>query len=116
LDVISRKLLWFVALGIVGVLIVSQWAGTYPARVVLINQGATLQGVKVSTARHTVNVGTLHAGETRVLKIESGDYLTVEFEGSRQRRWQSPDKVAPAQSLILNLRDEKVEIQRSAPR
>ncbi len=113
---ISRKLLWFVALGIVGVLIVSQWAGSYPARVVLINQGATLQGVKVSTARHTIDVGTLHAGETRVLKIESGDYLTVEFEGSRHRRWQSPDKVAPAQSLILNLHDEKVEVQRRAPR
>ncbi len=113
---ISRKLLWFVALGILGVLVVSQWAGSYPARVVLINQGAKLQGVKVSTAGDTVDVGTLQSGETRVVKMESGDYITVEFEASRHRRWQSPDKIAPAQSLILNLRDERVEIQRRAPR
>jgi hypothetical protein len=105
-----------VGFGIVGVLVVSQWAGSYPARVTLINQGATVQGVKVSTAGDTVDVGTLQSGQTRVLKIESGDYLTVEFEASRHRRWQSPDKIAPAQSLILNIRDEKVEIQKRAPR
>ena len=108
---ISRKLLWFVALAFLGVLAVSHWAGSYPARVVLINQGATLQSVKVTTSGDSINVGTLQSGETKVLKIESGDYLTVEFDASRHRRWQSPDKIAPAQSLILNLRDERVEIQ-----
>lgn len=111
---ISRKLLWFIALAILGILAVSHWAGSYPARVVLINQGITLQGVKVTTAGDTLNVGRLQPGETKVLKIESGDYLTVEFDASRHRHWQSPDKIAPAQSLILNLRDERVEIQRRA--
>lgn len=89
----------------------SHWAGGYPARIVLINQGATLHGVKVTASGYTVDVGSLQSGETKVLKIESGDYLTVEFDASRHRRWQSPDKIAPAQSLILNLRDERVEIQ-----
>lgn len=112
---ISRKLLWVIALGFVGVLAVTHWAGSYPARVVLINQGATLQGVKISTAGDIINVGTMQSGETRVVKIESGDYLTVEFEASRHRRWQSPDKIAPAQSLILDLRDERVEIHSRAP-
>lgn len=109
---LSRKLLWFVALAFLGVLAVSHWAGTYPARLVLINQGATLKDVKVTTSGEAVDVGTLQSGATKVLKIESGDYLTVEFDASRHRRWQSPDRIAPAQSLILNLRDEKVEIQR----
>jgi hypothetical protein len=110
--VISRKLLWIIALGFVGVLVVTHWAGSYPARVVLINQGATLRGVKISTAGDTIEVGTMQSGETRVVKIEPGDYLSVEFEASRHRRWQSPDKIAPAQSLILDLRDERVEVQR----
>lgn len=108
---ISRKLLWFVALAFLGVLAVSHWAGSYPARVVLINQGGKLQSVKVTTSGDSIDVGTLQSGETKVLKIESGDSITVEFDASRHRRWQSPDKIAPAQSLILNLHDEKVEIQ-----
>ncbi len=108
---ISRKVLWFIVLGFLGVLAVSHWAGGYPARVVLINQGASVNGVRVSTAGSSFEIGTLPSGQTRVLKIESGDYVTVEFEGSRYRRWQSPDRIAPAQSLILDLRDEKVEIQ-----
>jgi hypothetical protein len=95
---------------------VSHWAGSYPARVVLINQGANLEGVKVSTAGDTFTIGTIRSGETRVVKVESGDYLTVEFDASKHRRWQSPEKIIPAQSLILNLRDEKVEIQPRAPR
>lgn len=113
---ISRKVVWFIVLGFLGVLAVSHWAGSYPARVVLINQGATVRGIRVSTAGDSFDIGTLQSGETRVVKIESGDYLTVEFEASRHRRWQSPDKIAPAQSLILNLRDEKVEIQPRALR
>lgn len=113
---ISRKLLWFVGLGIAGVLAVTEWAGRYPARIVLINQGSTLHGVKVSTGRDRVEVGTLQPGETKILRIESGDYVTVEFDASRHRRWQSPDKIAPAQSLMLDLRDERVDIQRRVTR
>lgn len=113
---ISRKLAWFIALGILGVLAVAHWAGGYPARVVLINQGATVHGVKVSTAGDTFAVGTLQSGETRVLKIESGDYLTVEYEASRIRRWQSPEKISPAQSLLLNVRDDHIEIAPRAAR
>lgn len=109
---ISRKLLWAIALGFLGVLAAGHWAGSYPARVVLINERGTLQGVQVSTSRRTIGIGRLTSGETRVVKIESGDYLTVEFDASRHRRWQSPDKIGPAQSLILGRRDERVEIQR----
>lgn len=113
---ISRKLLWFIAVGFLGVLAVSRWAGSYPARVVLINQGTTLQGVKLTTSGDTFNIGPLQSGETRVVKIESGDYVTVQFDASRHRRWQSPDKVAPAQSLMLTLRDERVEVAQRAAR
>jgi hypothetical protein len=116
LVVISRKLAWFIALGFLGVLAVSHWAGSYPARVVLINQGMNLDAVKVSTSGDTFPVGPLRSGETRVVKVESGDYLTVEFQASKHRRWQSPDKIIPAQSLILALHDEKVEIQPRALR
>lgn len=108
---ISRKLGWFIALAFLGVLAVAHWAGGYPARVVLINQGTKVDGVKLTTAGDTYEVGTLQSGETRVIKIESGDYLTIEYEASRPRRWQSPEKITPAQSLILNVRDGHIEIQ-----
>lgn len=108
---ISRKLAWFLGAAFVGTLVVAHWAGGYPARVVLINQGTTVQNVKVVAAGDSHELGAMQSGETRVVKIESGDYVTVEYDASRHRRWQSPDKIAPAQSLILNLRDDHVEIQ-----
>ncbi|HEX9161468.1 MAG TPA: hypothetical protein VF980_07140 [Thermoanaerobaculia bacterium] len=113
---ISRKLWWFIALAFAGLLAVAHWAGRYPARVVLINQGSTLRGVKIATAGDRFDIGTLQSGETRVVRIESGDYVTVEFEASGHRRWRSPERIAPAQSLILDLRDGRVEVQRRALR
>lgn len=103
--------MWFIGAAFIGTLVVARWAGGYPARVVLINQGTTVQNVRVSAAGDSYDLGAMQSGETRVLKIESGDYVTVEYDASRHRRWQSPDKIAPAQSLILNLRDEHIEIQ-----
>jgi hypothetical protein len=114
--VISRKLLWFIGLAFLGVLAMTQWAGSYPARVVIINQGQNLSDLKVTTSGETFAIGSLQSGQTRVLKVEAGDYVRVEFAGTIPRRWQSPEKLAPAQSLILNIRDERVEIQQRPAR
>ena len=112
---LSKKVIWAAALAFIGLLVVAQWAGSYPARVVILNQGGNVANVVVTAAGNRVEIGPLRSGETRTLKIESGDYVIVEYDASRHRRWQSPDKIAPAQSLILTIRDERVETQRPRP-
>ncbi len=88
------------------------WAGSYPARVVIINQGALVRDVRVSTGGQEIVVGNLRAAETRLVTVPSGDFVTIEFEASRHRRWQSAEKVVPAQSMTVFIRDERIEPQR----
>lgn len=107
---ISRKTLWFVALAFLAVLGVTWWAGNYPARVVVINQGVPVRALTVRSAGEAIAIGDLRPPETRVVKVPSGDYVTVDFEGSQHRTWQSPDRIAPAQSLTVTIRaNERVE-------
>ncbi len=88
------------------------WAGSYPARVVIINQDALVRDVKVATGGQELAIGSLRPAETRVIHVPSGDVVTIEFEASRHRRWQSPEKLKPAESLTLFIRDERIELQR----
>ncbi len=109
---ISRKLLWFIGLALVGVLGVTWWAGSYPARVVIINQDALVRDVKVATGGQELTIGSLRPAETRVVSVPSGDLVTIEFEASRHRRWQSAEKLMPAESITVFIRDERIELQR----
>ncbi len=109
---ITRKILWFIGLALLGVLGVTWWAGSYPARVVIINQDAPVRDVKVATGGQEFVVGNLRAAETRVLSVPSGDFVTIEFEASGHRRWQSAEKIVPAQSMTMFIRDERIEMQR----
>ena len=110
---ISRKLLWFIGLALAGVLAVTWWAGSYPARVVIINQGTIARAVKVTTAGQEFLIGDLRPAETRVVTVPSGDFVTIEFDASRHRRWQSAEKIVPAQSMTLFIRDERIELQQA---
>lgn len=107
---ISRKTLWFLALAFLAVLGVTWWAGNYPARVVVINQGVPVRGLRVRTAGQEIPIGDLRPAETRVVRVPSGDFITVEYDASQHRTWQSPDKIAPAESLTVIVRaNERVE-------
>jgi hypothetical protein len=106
-------MLWFVGLALAGVVGVTWWAGSYPARVVIINQGVIVRDLKVTTASQEFALGDLRPAETRVLSVASGDYVTIEFDASRHRTWRSPEKIAPAQAMTVFLRsDERIEMQR----
>jgi hypothetical protein len=109
--VISRKLLWFIGLALAGVLAVTWWAGSYPARVVVINQGGFARAVTVATRGQEFRIGDLRPAETRVVSIPSGDRVTIEFENAKPRRWQSAEKIQPAQSMTVFIRDERIELQ-----
>jgi hypothetical protein len=110
--VISRKLLWFIGLALAGVLAVTWWAGSYPARVLVVNQGPIARHVKITTGGQDFPIGDLRPAETRVVKIPSGDFVTVECDSSRHLSWQSPEKAVPAQSLTVFLRSEGIEMQK----
>ena len=97
-------MLWFIGLALAGVLGVTWWVGSYPARIVVINEGSLVRAIKVITSKHQFAVGDLRSGETRIVSVPSGDYVTIEFDASQHRRWQSPDKLAPAQSLTIIIR------------
>jgi hypothetical protein len=106
-------MLWFIGLALAGVLGVTWWAGSYPARVVIINQGALVHDLKVTTAGQEFALADLRPAETRVVSIPSGDYVTIEFDASRHRMWRSPEKIAPAQAMTVFIRsNERVEMQR----
>ena len=55
--------------------------------------------------------GPLRAGETKIVKIPSGEPLEVRFTASRPRVWRSDDAVAPGASIVIYIRtDESVQL------
>jgi hypothetical protein len=109
-------MLWFIALALAGVLGVTWWAGSYPARVVIINQGALVRDLKVTTGGREFALGELHPSATRVVSVPSGDHITIDFDASRHRMWRSSEKIAPAQAMTVFIRsDERIELQQRTP-
>ena len=115
---ISRKTVWFLALAFLAVLGVTWWAGSYPARVVVINQGgAAVRDVRIRTAGQELAVGALRPAETRIVTVPSGDRITIDFDASQHRSWQSPDKSSPAQSMTVVIRaNERIDWNAQRPR
>lgn len=104
---ISRGLLWFIALAFIGVLVVTWWSGRYPAQVVVLNQAGTLREMTLTTSGKIISIGELRRGESRAVKVPSGDYVTVDFRTSKARHWTSLQKTTPAQSLIVTVSPEE---------
>lgn len=104
---ISRGLLWFIALAFIGVLVVTWWSGRYPAQVVVLNQAGTLRELTLTTSGKSISIGELRRGESRAVKVPSGDYVTVDFRTSQPRHWTSLQKTTPAQSLIVTVSPEE---------
>jgi hypothetical protein len=111
--VISRGLLWFIGLAVLALLVVAWWGSSYPAHLVVINQAATLRDVTVTSAGRQIVIGELRRGESRSVKLPSGDSVTVEFRSSQPRRWTSAEKTTPAQSLVVTISPEERVLIRS---
>ena len=115
---ISRKTAWFLALAFLAVLGVTWWAGNYPARIVVMNLGAdVLRDVRIKTAGQELAVGALRPAETKIVQVPAGDFVTIEFDASRHRSWQSPGKTAAAQSMTVAIRaNERIDWNAQRPR
>jgi hypothetical protein len=111
-DVISKPLLWFLALAVLGILIVTWWAGGYPARVAIINQNFTARNIVLAAGGRHFAIGDMKNGETRIVRIPSGDNLEVRFTGTKPRVWRSPEPLPPGISVVLYIRaDDRVDME-----
>ncbi len=109
---ISRKVLWFLALALAGVMAVTWWAGRYPARVAIINQAGALRNVTLYAGDEAFEIGEVQRGGTRTVVIPSGRLLTLRYTTSVERTWRSQKPASPAQSIVLTIRpNERVEVR-----
>jgi hypothetical protein len=95
-----------IAISTLGILVLSWWAGGYPATVAVINQNAAIQDLVLITGGQRIDVGTLRNGESRRVKIPSGEPLEVRFTGSRPRVWRSPEPIPPGAAVVLYIGPE----------
>ena len=78
----------------------------------VINQNASARDIVILAGGARFELGQLRGGETRVVRIPSGEPLEVRFTASRPRRWRSPEPIAPGASIVIYIRsDESVEMR-----
>ncbi len=85
LALISRRLLWTIALGIAGVIIVTWRMEALPAHVVVINQsGEMLTNVVIATDRR-IELGAISNGETRSVSLEPAESVNLIYRTASSR-------------------------------
>lgn len=96
---ISRPLLWFIALAFLALLAIAWWAGRYPAQLTIINtSGSDVTEVKVSSGDEQFTIGHVANGEFRRFSFRPGATLTIRCG---EARFESAGKLTPAQSLVV---------------
>ncbi|MEK6374279.1 MAG: hypothetical protein AABO58_16450 [Acidobacteriota bacterium] len=96
---ISRPLLWFIALAVAVLLALAWWGSRYPARVTIINvSGGALREVEIRSGDQRVAAGTIANGRTRSVALEPGDTVVVHFG---RTTWRSAEELTPARSMVL---------------
>ncbi len=113
LALISRRLLWTIALGIAGVIIVTWRMEALPAHVVVINQsGEMLTNVVIATDRR-IELGAISNGETRSVALEPSESVNLIYRTASTHTWHSPQPVVAGQSLVLYVTQGDRVISRS---
>ena len=67
----------------------------------VINQNAAVHDLVLISGGRRIEIGELRGGESRRVKIPSGEPLEVRFTGSRPRVWRSPEAIPPGASIVL---------------
>ena len=103
MPVLSRKVLWPLALSLIAVFWVLWKSANIPGRVAIINQsGHGLTEVTVNRVR----IGELRNGESRVVSLPAADAAVVHFRGRRARTWRSESALLPGQTMIVYVTPE----------
>jgi hypothetical protein len=104
---ISRKTLFSILLGVVGVLIMTWRIGLLPARIVIINQsGAPVTRVAITTDAGRIDVGAIDNGQTRRVSVNPTSTMRLSFEQDKPYVWSSPKGLNAGQSLVLYVAPE----------
>jgi hypothetical protein len=108
---ISRKTLFTLLLGIVGVIIITSRMAQLPARIVIINQsGGSITRVAIATDSARTEMGSIDNGQTRRLSVSPTATLRLAYEQGKPRVWVSPKGLNAGQSLVLYVAPEgKIE-------
>ena len=95
---ISKPLLYFIVIAVIVILGLAWWAGSYPARVTIINtSGVDLASVSVDSKGQHVDLGAIINGGAKTAQLDPGDRVTVRYG---EKSWTSDAKLTPAQSMI----------------
>src|SRR5437899_2029247 len=101
---ISKRLLWFIALAVVGLLALAWWGHRYPARVTIINvSGLALREVEIRSGEQRAMMGTIPNGGTRSVALAPGDAVAIHFA---RTTWRSSEELTPAQAMVLYIAPE----------
>jgi hypothetical protein len=101
---ISKRLLWFIALALAALLAIAWWGHRYPARVTIINvSGVALREVEIRSGEQRVATGTIPNGGTRSVALAPGDAVTIHFA---RTTWRSSEELTPARAMILYIGPE----------
>ena len=99
---ISRRLLWFIALTLAALLAVAWWGRRYPARVTIINtSGVALRDVEIRSGEQRVSTGVIANGGSRSVTLAPGDTVAIHFG---RTTWRSADELTPAGAMVLYIR------------
>jgi hypothetical protein len=96
---ISKRLLWFIAIALAALLALAWWGHRYPARVTIINvSGGGLRDVEIRSGGQRVAMGTIANSGTRSVALAPGDAVTIHFE---RTTWRSSEELTPARAMVL---------------
>src|SRR5204863_9841270 len=98
MPVLSRKVLWPLALSLIAGFWILWKSTNIPGRVAIINQsGHELSDVTVSGVR----LGEMRNGESRVVSLPAAQSAIVHFRGRRSRTWRSQSDLLPGQTMVV---------------
>jgi hypothetical protein len=96
---ISKRLIWFIALALAALLAMAWWGHRYPAHVTIINvSGSALRDVEIRSGEQRIAAGTIPNGGTRSVTLAPGETVTIHFE---RTTWRSADELTPARAMVL---------------
>lgn len=107
---ISKPFLYFIVIAVIVLLGLAWWAGSYPARVTIINtSGVDLASVSVESKGQHIDLGGIINGAAKTAQLDPGDRATIRYG---DKSWTSDTKLAPAQSMIAYVTpDGKIELR-----
>ena len=101
---ISKKLLWLIALSVAALLALAWWGSRYPARVTIINaSGVALRDVEIRSGGQRASTGPIPNGGSRSVTLAPAETVTIHFG---RTTWRSPDELTPARAMVLYIGPE----------